>query len=59
MFYSLLSYVERHWRTMKKRQRPSRADSRFFFGYESISTVDVDRFLGEIDGRSNIDRIFK
>jgi len=22
----------------------------FFFGYESISTVDFDRFLGEIDG---------
>jgi len=33
------------------------ADS--FFGYESISTVDFDRFLGEIDGRSNIDRILK
>ena len=30
-----------------------------FFGYESISTVDFDRFLGEIDGRSNIDRILK
>jgi len=29
------------------------------FWYESISTVDFDRFLGEIDGRSNINRIFK
>jgi len=31
----------------------------FFFGYESISTVVFDRFLGEIDGRSNIDRVLK
>jgi len=30
-----------------------------FFWYDSISTVDFDRFLGEIDGQSNIDRIFK
>ena len=30
-----------------------------FFWYESISTVDFDRFLGEIDGRSKINRIFK
>jgi len=36
-----------------------RSTSTDFFGYESISTVDFDRFLGEIDGRSNIDRIFK
>jgi len=31
----------------------------FVFGYESISTVDFDRLLGEIDGRSNIDRILE
>ena len=30
-----------------------------FFWCESISTVDFDRFFGEIDCRSNIDRIFK
>jgi len=40
-----------------------------FFWYESISTVDIDRFfsstvdfdrfLGEIDGRSNVNSIFK
>jgi len=30
-----------------------------FFWDDSISTVDFDRFLGEIDGRSNIDLIFK
>ena len=30
-----------------------------FFWYEGTSTVDIDQFLGEIDGRSSIDRIFK
>jgi len=30
-----------------------------FFGYESTSTVDFDRFFAEIDGRCDIDRIFK
>jgi len=32
---------------------------RCFFWYESTSTVDFDRFLAEIDGRCDIDRIFK
>ena len=31
-----------------------RAISTDFFWYESISTVDFDRFLGEIDGRSSV-----
>jgi len=30
-----------------------------FFWYESTATFDFDRFLGEIDGRSNIASIFK
>jgi len=37
----------------------STVDINRFFWYESISTVDFDQFLCEIDGRSNIDRIFK
>jgi len=35
-----------------------RSMSTGFFWYESISMVDFDRFLGEIDCQSNIDRIF-
>jgi len=31
----------------------------FYFWYESISTIDFDRFLAQIDGRCDIDRIFK
>jgi len=31
----------------------------FVFWYESTSTVAFDRFFAEIDGRCDIDRIFK
>ena len=41
------------WEHIDGRYRP------IFFWYESILTVDFDWFLGKIDGRSNIDRIFK
>ena len=30
-----------------------------FFWYESTSTVDFDRFCSELDGRCDIDRVFK
>ena len=64
---SRFSWVHVHF---DRRYRPStdfflvwgHIDGRYqltFFWYQSISTVDFDRFLGEIDGRSNIDRIFK
>jgi len=37
----------------------SRKKSTDFFWHESTSTVDFDRFLAEIDGRCDIDRLFK
>ena len=50
-----ISTVDRFFFGMRAHRRSISTD----FLYEFISTVDFDRFLGEIDGRSNIDRIFK
>jgi len=46
--------------TLKIAKRPSSCpSSTILFWYEFLSTVNFDRFLDEIDGRSNIDHIFK